>query len=288
MEAMWHHLYGGVVSARVAFGPAYRAAVAPLIAAAVDRLEKPAVHILVIGGGQAHFSRHLLPAVKESLRQVGNKVKIEVTESDAHPGSESGKNQIADMFELKKTFGNRRFDMVVGESVIHSGGPQEMGAILSSIHEILEPNGLLLHVQDVTPPVIWLSRSERTRAAAVEKEKPTLESKKEMAELSKRAHASLVQAIEQEAAKLGMTTETIGARSVRTVSKWPDDDLFAALKGKVNRLDYDHGNTHTSRVAGVPAGQYVTSYSGTVAVVSRNQINLKNHVKAKEFDHYGN
>lgn len=198
-EQHWRDVYSQIGRQRRLYGPAYADAYAPLIAGAIDyhtstNPTKREVRVLVIGGGKGHFSKRTLPAVLESLREIGNQTRVKVIESDITPVIRHAPRPRvkADLFNLP--FADESFDFIIGESVLHTGTPQELDSFAVQAHRILRPGGVLLHMQDAVAE--WWS----DQPLNFSKDLPAAEQRAQMA-ASEAAHLRLANAIVESARK---------------------------------------------------------------------------------------
>lgn len=152
----WNRLYSEQNKVRKIFKEPYAYAVAPFMAGVIDYYNRP-LRILVIGGGDGHFTRDLLPEIRNFLRIKKVSARIEVVESDLTEmvSKSPGVKVRADAHALP--FTDSSFDLVIGESMIHQpNGREGMGQRIKEIHRVLKEDGSFIHVQDSIPdPGSW-------------------------------------------------------------------------------------------------------------------------------------
>ncbi len=286
----WEAKYQHTEEHRILLGPAYRAAAAPLIAGTIDRLNREQVRMLVIGGGNRQFSQRTLPAIKEVLAEEGKKVQISVVESDLADETDSGKERRADLFHLNRDLRGEKFDVVVGESVIHHAERTRMSDAIQSIKSVLSPGGAFIHVQDIAPGSreflspesfrLILQRTSDGIYAPVNQE--------EGHKLAKEAHENMATAIKNSAAENGLDAEFVPLSAVRNVRLATIPEKYRKLFQEANRLNYHHGVMNPVREIAVPVGQVTLSYKGTMAILSETPMQVKKHVSRNGWGYYGN
>jgi hypothetical protein len=111
--------------------------------------------MLVIGGGDGHFSREVAPSLRNLLaaRIPAGPPELRITESDRFRHSRQHANAFAfaDICTLEEVFAPHSFDFIVGETCLHQVGPQNMTRALQSMKTVLQPPGMIWHVTDAIP-----------------------------------------------------------------------------------------------------------------------------------------
>ena len=281
----WERLYSEGVAIKEAMNPAYIDAVAATFAAAILATGKDQVKLLVIGGGDGHFSRKVLPAVLNIVTATNSAIEVDVLETDLTEAISRapGKNAVVDVKELDAHFAPGSFDVVVGEAMLHQGGRKGIGKTMQQIAGVLSKTGTFVHVQDTVPdPTDWIS-AERLRELGVTgapmMRPETQGESRALVDMAAEAHSGLANAIHREAKACKGAFMLMGAEGTgfTDVSAFP---LNFALP-QYNSLHYSQGGMGGSHDPEVPEGKLKLTYRAMVSFF-RPHIELKTLLTALE------
>jgi SAM-dependent methyltransferase len=278
LRERWEKLYGEQENLRRIFSEPYTRALAPFLAGAIDyhaRLQGK-LRILVVGGGKGRFSRELLPKVRELLEKKGRKVELDVVETDLASVIRQAPAAKRAQAEVKRLpFKSETFDLVVGEAMIHQGGPAGVPRSISEIKRVLAKDGSFIHVADITPdPREWTGPGVAA-AVGFGKETPALRAGggghgRQLMDMSAQAHANLAKLLHLTARAHGLSFAALTAQEEALVPAGPRSERLHGIKvGRFNTLRFSHGGIQTANEPGVPPGQRKIGYEGVVTVATK-------------------
>lgn len=275
-RARWEKLYGGQERLHEIFREPYVNAVAPIVAGVVDFQGKSKLRVLVIGGGKGRFTKDLLPKVQEALAEKGNHAEIDVVETDFNEvvkEAPAKKRVRADMWALP--FRSGSFDLVVGQSVMHQGGPRRLPQLISEVRRVLTPKGSFVHVADHVPdPRDWTGAGllgADVFPGEVPTRKATERSEKEaLIEVSLEAHRNLIDFFRLSAGRNDMSSATVNVNHESVVPiTGPRNEAFGGVKTrKANSWLFQFGRLSGKDEKGIPRGMRKVAYSGFVNIAT--------------------
>lgn len=281
----WERLYAQGVALKEAMNPAYIDAVASTFAAAILACGKDQVKLLVVGGGDGHFSRKVLPAVMNLVNAVNSSVGVEVLETDLTEAilRAPGKTAVVDVKELDRHFAAGSFDVVVGEAMLHQGGRKGIGKTMQQIAHVLSNTGTFVHVQDTVPdPTDWIA-PERLRELGV-RGAPMMQvgsdgARQNLMAMADEAHSGLANAMHSEAKSLKGAFMLMGAEGtgMTDINAFPPNLVPAGYTA----LHYSHGGMGGEHDPEVPSGKYRLTYRAMVSCF-RPHVQLKSLLAAIE------
>lgn len=273
-DQRWHEIYGHHDEIRAFFKDPYVKAIAPIIAGAIDITGKPEVNVLVIAGGKGRFSRDALPRVKELLRRKGGRsVRINVVESDIssviREAAPACFKVMADARNLPFRAG--AFDLVIGESMIHQGGPGQLPKIVKQIEQVLSERGSFIHTGDFTPdPRDWAPK-ERLRTFGMAKEVLCYHSHEldRLAEFSKIIHGMLLQKLQTHYRTAGLNSLAAEIEGRTRVNATLKRRLLGVTFSRTNHISFNYGVIQSRIVSSVPRKLRQITYTGYLSLASR-------------------
>lgn len=271
----WQRLFSDGIAIKEAFNLPYIQAVAPAFAAAVLAVGKEKVELLVIGGGDGHFSRMVLPEVLMLLSTRPKPIEVNVLETDLTDNimRAPARAAVVDARELDRHYMAGSFDVVVGEAMLHQGGPNGVAKTIQQAAHVLSKSGVFVHVQDAIPdPRDWVSPTRLSDLGIAGIPIMRADSDKhrvELVQVSREAHAALAQCIHRETKALGGAFMLGAVQGDKTVTelKLPPH-LFTR---RLNAVAYDNGTLGQSEDPTLPDGRIKLTYRGTVSFIRPHQ-----------------
>lgn len=273
IPARWQRLYSAGVATKELFNPAYLDAVAFCFAAAILAVEKDTVGLLVIGGGDGHFSRKVLPAVREIVEAHNPTLALRVLETDVSDviRKAPGESRVVDAHKLHEHFAPATFDIVVGEAMMHQDGPAKLPVLLDEVARVLTPEGIFVHVQDTIPdPRDWVADPDLRELYA--REVPLMETGKhgsqaQLLQMAESAHKGLIVRLQQVVEQAKYRLMVIRAEGEAKVDAQSVAWTPTALRPGDNGLSYFLGTFGHGQKPGVPEGTMELHYTGLVSFV---------------------
>lgn len=276
LHHIWEERYGRLTGIKMFFGPAYVQAVATLIAEAIDFHGKEVTRILVVGGGDGHFTRCVKPGVELFLRDKSNYTMLDVIESDLFPTISTAPAKVvrADVNHLTDIFPERRFDFVIGESMIQEA-KENIEQWLDQITAMLNEKGSFIHIQDNTP--IHFGTNDLLQKCQLAGTLFTRSDDKKDAEQRQEAHLRLLSQLHGWADKRQLYFAETPAKSTQYVDLDPErDKAYLEASGfsleqlhKWNDMRFLMGKFQGFTVDDVPPGQRRLSYSGAATMITK-------------------
>ena len=277
MDEKWERMYRPHVAIRQFFKEPYIKAVAPTIAGAVDFTGKSEVKLLVIGGGEGRFSKDLLLEVKKLLKKKKRNVKITVVESDVADAIRNapGHKVRADINALP--FADESFDLIIGESMIHQGGPQAIPLAVSQIQRILTQKGAFIHIADFMPdPRDWVTEKISGQRSIFDSTKVThnltADNLDSYSAISKLAHLNVLGFLAkhyQAVGLLSMAAEIHADVRVNATLKRKIGDVDVS---RFNSIKFENGIILHSNEKGITRGMKKLNYSGFLSLASKSSV----------------
>lgn len=265
--ARWHRLYAEKARFRERMAPVYNHAVAPIFAGTLSFLNRPELRILVLGGGKGVFSHHLLPEIREGLRQLGKNSKITVIETDLlsiikHAPADARKVQ---MDAGKIGLLSETIDLVVGESMIHQGTLEKN---LSEIKRVLRRDGYMIHIQDDAPAARSVDLMDEQPIHTKETTDPAT-----MAKKMQDAHQQLIRRIMDWATANNMSKAVLVPEAELLM---PRNYRFGTMRGQDldsnNALYYVNGKISWKKDPSIPEDKRKIVYSGIAVILSKDKV----------------
>jgi len=271
---LWQLLQRPLLEIKEYLNEAYTKAFAPVIAAAIQAQGLALANILVVGCGNLHFSRMVLPAVEQLLFERGSYTLLNVTESDVEECITKlpGKTKQADVTRLAEIFPENRFNVVVGESMIHAVPRAELAEALKQIARV--STGPFIHLQDSMPPPNTYGEGLAPYQADVQKAR-SRENESEMLiailALAKKAHDNLTHAVEKAAAKSHLASKVLpveGSDLIDENRKLPAGLDYPEFRQKRHLISQLGFNTFPKDET--PPSKKRITFQGRVMLVSKN------------------
>ena len=291
----WESHFGVLDKLKKYYGEPYRKAIAPWVASAIDLAATSEPKILVVGGGNGHFTRELLPAVIQILKRIHGPTKLHVVETDVDPHIHNFvPDAIAlDVLDLTQAFPKGSFHVIVGESMIHQLG-NKIPYALDQINQILIPGGAFIHVQDAAPdPRFWLSReTKKTGILEVLNHAERRISKPEdiTADLmhlrdhvTKETHERLNKVLTLSAKSVGLNIGTLSVTGSHDQNEHRNPHPLG-IEG--NHHLYLFGTQHYQHEPKLPQGIRRLEYAGALSIMSQRPMSdFERHYTSKNFEY---